>query len=68
MLEKYADKLSLLGVSLDSDRLRIFDVISATVRMEKDGTALQIPENVISQNTVDIISGLRSVVQEISGR
>lgn len=68
LLEKYADKLSLLGVSLDSDRLRIFDAISATVRMEKDGTALQIPENVISQNTVDIISGLRSVVQEISGR
>ena len=68
LLEKYADKLSLLGVSLDSGRLRIFDTVSATVRMEKDGTALQMPENVISQNTVDIISGLRSVVQEISGK
>lgn len=68
LLEKYADKLSLLGVSLDSDRLRAFDTVSATVRMEKDGTALLIPENIISQNTVDIISGLRSVVQEISGK
>lgn len=68
LLEKYADKLSLLGVSLDSDRLRAFDTVSATVRMEKDGAALQIPENIISQNTVDIISGLRSVVQEISGK
>ena len=66
-LEKYADKLSLLGISFDGDRLRIFDTVSATVGMEKDGTALQIPENVISQNTVDIISGLRAVVQEISG-
>lgn len=68
LLEKYADKLSLLGISLNGDRLRIFDTVSATVRMEKDGTALQIPENVISQNTVDIISSLRAVVQEISGK
>lgn len=68
LLEKYADKLSLLGVSFNGDRMRIFDTVSATVRMEKDGTALQIPENVISQNTVDIISSLRAVVQEISGK
>lgn len=68
LLENYADKLSLLGVNFDSSRLRIFDIVSATVGMEKDGTALQIPENVISQNTVDIISGLRAVVQEISGK
>lgn len=67
LLDSYADKLSLLGVSINSDRLRSYDTVSATVRMANDGTTLQMPENVISQNTVDIISSLRAVVQEISG-
>lgn len=67
LLDSYADKLSLLGVSINSDRLRSYDTVSATVRMERNGAALQIPENIISQNTVDIISSLRAVVQEISG-
>lgn len=67
LLDSYADKLSLLGISINSDRLRSYDTVSATVRMGNDGTTLQMPEDVISQNTVDIISGLRAVVQEISG-
>lgn len=67
VIEEMNEKLSRLGIHLGGEKLRILDSVSLDAAMGKDA-ALQMPDDLISQNTVDIVKGIRAVIRELSGR
>lgn len=67
LLDTVSEKLSKFGVGVSGEKLYFLDAVFAAVEMG-EGEGLQIPENRISEKTVEIISGIRSVIEEISGK
>lgn len=66
LLDAMSDKLSKIGVSLNGEKLYFLDNVSITAVGE--GEALKMPEDLISQNTVEVISNVRLIIEEISGK
>lgn len=60
-------KFSALGIHLGGVKLRSLDSISLDAAAEED-IALQVPNDLISQNTVDIVKGIRAVIKTLSGK
>lgn len=67
VLKKLESKLSVVGIDLGGNKLRILDSLSATAEM-KDDVELQMPKDLVSQNMVDIVKGIRAVIRELSGK
>lgn len=67
VLDELGGKLSAVGISLSGDKLRILDYLSVTAEMREDA-ALQMPKDLVSQNMVDIVKGIRAVIRELSGK
>lgn len=66
-LDKLNSRLAGVGISLGGDKLHILDYLSATVE-RKENAALQVPDDLVSQNMVDIVKGIRAVIRELSGK
>lgn len=64
VLDEFNEKLSKTGISLSGDKLRILDSFSVTAEVNED-TALQVPDDLVSQNMVDIVKGIRAVIKEL---
>lgn len=67
LLDDVSGKLSKFGISVSGEKLYFLDALSAAAEPGR-GEALQIPENRISDKTVEIISAIRFVIEEISGK
>lgn len=67
VLDELSGKLSKVGISLSGNKLRILDFLSVTVEMKGD-VELQMPKDLVSQNMVDIVKGIRAVIRELSGK
>lgn len=65
-LEEINQKLSVAGIRLRGDKLRILDFLSVTAEVDEN-TSLQVPDDLVSQNMVDIVKGIRAVIKELSG-
>lgn len=65
-LEELNRKLSVAGIRLGGEKLHILDSLSVTAEMNED-VALQVPDDLVSQNMVDIVKGIRAVIRELSG-
>lgn len=66
LLAALSEKLSKIGVGLNGEKLRFLDDISVKAELGNGG-ALQIPQDKISQTTVDIIANIRLIIKEIKG-
>lgn len=64
VLEELKGKLSGLGISLNGEKLRMLDSFFVTAKIRED-VALQVPEDLVSQNMVDIVKGIRAVIREL---
>lgn len=64
VLDELNEKLSKTGISLSGDKLRILEYLSMTAEVNED-TALQVPDDLVSQNMVDIVKGIRAVIKEL---
>lgn len=64
VLEELSDKLSGLGISFSGEKLRILDSLSVAAEIRED-TVLEMPEDLVSQNMVDIVKGIRAVIREL---
>lgn len=64
VLNQLNEKISKTGISLGGDKLRILDSFSVTAEVNED-TALQVPDDLVSQNMVDIVKGIRAVIKEL---
>lgn len=62
-----SEKFRAMELDLNGEKLRALDSLSAVVEMGKE-ERLQVPDDLISQQTVEIIKGIRYVIQEISGK
>lgn len=67
ILDELSRKLSKVGINLSGNKLRILDSLSLTAEMKGD-VALQMPKDLVSQNMVDIVKGIRAVIRELSGK
>ncbi|MCM1192147.1 MAG: hypothetical protein NC389_06915 [Acetatifactor muris] len=72
-LQKLGKKLSGAGIHLgmdgiDGDKLRILESLSVRLEMNEEDVTLRVPEDLISQNMVDIVKGIRVVIRELSGK
>lgn len=67
VMDALGEKLSAFGISLGGDKLRMLEFLSITAQM-KENVSLQLPEDLVSQNTVDIVKGIRAVIRELSGK
>lgn len=67
VLDELSSKLSVAGINLNGEKLRILDSLSVTAEIRED-TSLQMPEDLVSQNMVDIVKGIRAVIRELSGK
>ena len=65
VLEELNGKLSVARVRLNGEKLRVLDSISVTAAMKQD-ISLQVPEDLISRKTVDIVKGIRLVIKGLS--
>ncbi len=62
-----SEKLSAVGLEINGEKLRSLDGISVVITKGGEDK-LAIPDDLISQNTVNVISGIRSVIREITGK
>lgn len=67
LLDAMSDKLSKTGVSLNGEKLYFLDKVSITAAVG-EGEFLQVPKDLISQRTVEIIGNIRLIIEEISGK
>lgn len=67
VLESLEKKFSAAEVHLHGERLRMLEQFAVTVKMKED-TALRMPDDLVSQNMVDVVKGIRAVLREISGK
>lgn len=67
VLEQMEEKLSMLKIRLPGEKLRILKSLSGSVFFG-DGDSLKVPEDLVSQNMVDIVKGIRAVIKELSGK
>lgn len=67
VLDEMSGKLSAVGISMSENKLQILDFLSVTAEM-KENVALQMPKDLVSQNMVDIVKGIRAVIRELSGK
>ena len=65
-LENLSGKLSKIGVHLDGSKWRFLDDIAMEATVSS-GETLQIPQDKISQTTVDLIANIRLIIKEIKG-
>lgn len=66
-LSALEEKLSTFGITLSGDRLRMLESLSVTAEARED-VSLRLPEDLVSQNMVDIVKGIRAVLRELSGK
>ncbi len=67
LLNVLSENLSRFDISFNGEKLIFMDNISVRAVFE-GGKALQIPTDLVSQNTVETITGLRDVIEELSGK
>lgn len=65
LLQAMSEKLSKFGISFSREKLYFLDDISITAAVG-EGEELQVPEDLISQKTVEIITGIRLMIEQIS--
>lgn len=66
-MDHFSEKLSKIGVNLNGSKWKFLDDIEVEATIGS-GEALRIPEDKISQATVDTIANIRSIIKEISGK
>ena len=65
VLGELQSRFAEAGISLGGDGLRILDEVSLTADMEE--VSLEVPDDLISQNTVEVIKGIRMIIQKFTG-
>lgn len=65
VLRDLQNKFSGMGVSFGGEGLRILDELSLKADMEE--VMLQMPDDLIGQNTVDVIKSIRLIIQRFIG-
>lgn len=66
VLNELQSKFAEAGISYSGDELRILDELSLTADMEE--VTLQMPDDLISRNTVDVIKGIRLIIEKFTGK
>lgn len=65
VFDELNSRLSVVGIDFGGDGLHILDELSLTADMRE--VTLQMPEDLISQSTVDVIKNIRAILQKVSG-
>lgn len=67
VLEVLEEKLSRAGIHLSGDKLSMLKQLAVTVKMQED-VSLEVPEDLISQNMVDVVKGIRMIIRGLSAK
>lgn len=67
VLGRLEEKFSIMGIRLKGEKLCMLDLLAVTVEMKEDIT-LRMPDDLVSQNMVDVVKGIRAILRELSGK